>query len=302
METSAINPSAAESQSLGTSAFLKLFGIGVIGWLIAALVVFAGSWQMYYPDSIPSAFMWTMSHWWIAFGFGLLLMVGYGVIGKLPVGRAVMAYSLPVLVLLVLASLCLAVYPDNGFRTEFSTYLPLVIMFHVLGLLWVALSRGADEQSSFTRAALPSLVGGLTLLGFIAVPVFKGDAFRYRNAFVFTINKAALIDGEIRSEATIEIRKPGNYDFVTPRYSFAEYLSSGDVDSGLDVGTITWGSAGAPTAGKTGSFPLQIVWRKGVLPPTVTELPEYENEVFIDVCDLDESNREIYFLSAPMKN
>lgn len=302
MEMSAITPPAAHSQSPATLAFTKLFGIGVTGWLVAVLVVFVGSWQLVHPESIASAFMWTMSHWWIAFGVGLLLLVAYGLIAKLPVGRASMAYLLPVLVLLGLVSLCLLVYPDDSFRNDFSTYLPLVILFHVLGLLWMALGRGAEAQSSFVRAVLPSLVGGLILLGFIAVPVFNSDAFRYRNAFVFAINKAVVTDGEIRSEATLEIRKPGNYGFVAPRCSFAEHMSSGDGDSGLDVGTISWGSAGAPTAGKTGIFPLRIVWQKGVLPATMTELPEYGHEIFISVCDADDSNREVCFLSAPLKN
>ncbi len=302
VEISATHPSVPETQSPAKSAFGALFGIGVAGWILASLVVFVASWQINHSESIPSAFMWTMSHWWIAFVFGLLVMAGYGLMKKLPVGRAMMAYSLPVLVLVVLAALCLAIYPDNGFRMEFSTYLPLVIMFHVLGLLWLSLSRDSEEQSTFTRAVLPSLVGGLIILGFVAVPVFTGDAFRYRNAFKFTISKAAVVDGEIRSEGAIEISKPGNYEFVTPRYSFAEYLTSDNADSGLDVGTITWGSAGAPTAGKTGVFPLKIVWRKGVLPATLTVLPEYENEVFLDVCDVDDGSREIYFLAAPLRN
>lgn len=302
VEIAAINPSVAETQSSAKSAFAKLFGIGVGSWIAATVVVFAASWKITHPESVPSAFMWTMTHWWIAFVFGLLVMAGYGLMKKLPVGRAMMAYSLPVLILVVLAALCLAIYPDNGFRVEFSTYLPLVIMFHVLGLLWLSLSRDAEEQSAFTRAVLPSLVGGLIIFGFVAVPVFTGDAFRYRNAFKFTITKANVVDGEIRGEGAIEISKPGNYEFVTPRYSFAEYLTSEDVGSGLDVGTITWGSAGAPTAGKTGVFPLKIVWRKGVLPATLTALPDYENEVFLDVCDADDGSREIYFLSAPLKN
>lgn len=302
VEITATNPPVVETQRSAKSAFAKLFGVGVLGWIAASLVVFVMSWKVIHSESIPSAFMWTMAHWWIAFAVGLVLMVGYGLVKKLPVGRAMMAYSLPVLVLVVLASLCLAIYPDNGFRMEFSTYLPLVIMFHVLGLLWVSLSRDAEEQSAFTCAVLPSLVGGLIILGFVAYPVFTGDPFRYRDAFKFTISKAAVVDGEIRSEGTIEISKPGNYEFVAPRYSFAEYMTSGEVDSGLDVGTITWGSAGAPTAGKTGVFPLKIVWRKGVLPATFKELPDYENEVFLDVCDVDDGNREIYFLAAPLRN
>ncbi len=242
-----------------------------------------------------------MSHWWIGFVLGLLLMVGYGKAKKIPVGQAVLAYVMPILVLTVLALICLAIYPDTAFRLEFGTYLPLVMMFHLLGLLWVTLFRASDERSAFTRAALPSLVGGLMILGFVAAPVFTSDAFRYRNAFKFTITKAALVDGEIHSEGTLEIQKAGNFEFVAPRYSFAEYLSSGEGDSGLDVGTITWGGE-EPAEGKTGVFPMRIVWRKGVLPTSFTTLPDYENEVFLDVRDLDEGGREVHFLSAVLKN
>ncbi len=297
-----MHPPVAETQSPAKSAFAKLFGIGVAGWVAATLVIFVAAWRIIHPDSVPSAFMWTMAHWWIAFAIGLLVMAGYGLMKKLPIGRAVMAYVLPVLVLIIFAALCLAVYPDNGFRTEFNSYLPLVIMFHVLGLVWVSMSRDTGEQSAFTCAVLPSLVGGLLILGFVAVPTFTSDAFRYRNAFNFTISKVNVVDGEIRSEGAVEISKPGNYEFITPRYSFAEHLNSEEVGSGLDVGTITWGSAGAPTAGKAGVFPLKIVWSKGVLPANLTTLPDYANEVFLDVTDADDGNRPIYFLAAPLIN
>ncbi|MGL4400741.1 MAG: hypothetical protein ACRCXD_12790 [Luteolibacter sp.] len=243
-----------------------------------------------------------MSHWWIGFALGLLLMLGFGKAKNLSARRAVLAYTLPVIVVGVFALLCLAVYPDSAFRVEFGTYLPLVMMFHLLGLLWVSLFRASDERSAFTRAALPSLVGGLMILGFVAVPIFTSDAFRYRDAFKFTITKSAIVDGEIHSEGAVEILKTGNFEFVAPRYSFAEYLSSGEGDSGLDVGTITWGAVGEPTEGKTGVFPIRIVWRRGVLPASFTSLPDYENEVFLDVRDLNEGGREVHFLSAVLKN
>lgn len=272
------------------------------GWILGTLAVFIVAAVSVFPESVPSAFIWTMSHWWIGFILGLVLMVGYGMAKKAPVGKPVLAYVLPILVVLAVALLCLAIYPDAAFRLEFSTYLPLVMMFHLLGLLWVGIFSGSDQSPAFTRAVLPSLVGGLMILGFVAAPVFNSDAFRYRNAFKFTITKAALVDGEIHSEGTVEILKPGNFEFVAPRYSFAEYLSSGEGDTGLDVGTITWGAPGEPTTGKTGVFPIKIVWRKGVLPATFTALPDYENEVFLDVCDLDEGGREVHFLSAVLKN
>lgn len=302
VESNATHLEEPDHQSSLKAPFATTFGIGVGGWLVGTIAVFAAAVALVHPGSVPSALIWTMSHWWIGFVFGLLLMAGYGKAKSVPVGRAIMAYALPVLVLGVMALLCLAVYPDAAFRDEFGTYLPLVMMFHLLGLLWVSLFRGSDEQAAFTRAVLPSLVGGVMILGFVAVPMFTSDTFRYRDAFKLTITKVALIDGEIHSEGAVEILKAGNFEFVAPRYSFAEYLSSGEGDLGLDVGTITWGAAGEPTAGKTGVFPMRIVWRKGVLPASFTALPDYENEVFLDVCDLDEGGREVHFLSAEMKN
>lgn len=302
VQSSAIHASGAELQSPVKAPFARLFAIGVGGWIIATVVTFIISLLTAHPDSFASAFMWTISRWWIGFAIGLLLMAGYGLARKLTVGWAVVAYALPVLILAAFASICLAVYPDNGFRIEFGTYLPLVIIFYLLGLLWVFLSRDSGDRPSFARAVLPAMVGGLMILGFVAVPVFTGDAFRYRNAFNFTITKATVVNGEIHTEGSVEIRKAGNYAFVSPRYSFAEYLAPGNMESGLDVGTITWGSAGAPPAGKTGVFPLRIVWQKGVLPASMTTLPEYQNEVSIDVCDAGDSNRGIYFLAAPLMN
>lgn len=291
-----------DNQASPKAAFTKIFGLGVAGWVLGTLAVFVVGIVSAHPESVPSAFIWTMSRWWIGFILGLLLMVGYGKAKNLPAGRPILAYTLPVIVVAVIALLCLAVYPDVAFRHEFGTYLPLVMIFHVLGLLWLSLFRASDEGSAFTRAALPSLVGGLMILAFVAAPTFTSDAFRYRNAFKFTITKAALVDGEIHSEGTVEIQKVGNFEFAAPRYSFAEYLSSGEGDSGLDVGTITWGAVGEPTEGKTGVFPIRIVWRKGVLPASFTTLPDYENEVFLDVRDLNEGGREVHFLSAALKN
>jgi hypothetical protein len=302
VESNATHSQGSDHQSSPKTSFAKIFGVGVAGWILGTLAVFIVAAVSVFADSIPSAFIWTMSHWWIGFILGLVLMVGYGMAKKAPVAKPLLAYVLPILVVFVVALICLAIYPDAAFRVEFNTYLPLVMMFHLLGLVWVSIFSGSDESPAFTRAVIPSLVGGLMILGFVAAPVFNSDAFRYRNAFKFTITKAALVNGEIHSEGTVEILKPGNFEFVAPRYSFAEYLSSGEGDTGLDVGTITWGAPGEPTTGKTGVFPIKIVWRKGVLPATFTTLPDYENEVFLDVCDLDEGGREIHFLSAVLKN
>jgi hypothetical protein len=301
VEKNATHLDELEHQTSLKTPFAKIFGLGVGGWILGTLAVFAVAFVSVYPESIPSAFIWTMSYWWIGFVLGLLLMVGYGKARNLSVRKPLLAYILPVVVLAVIALLCLAVYPDAAFKVEFGTYLPLVMMFHLLGLLWVSLFQGSDEGSAFTRAALPSLVGGSIILGFVAAPVFTSDAFRYRDAFKFTITKATLVNGEIHTEGTVEIQKPGNFEFAAPRYSFAEYLSTEEGETGLDVGTITWGAVGEPTEGKTGVFPMRIVWRKGVLPPSFTTLPDYENEVFLDVRDLDEGGREVYFLSAALK-
>ncbi len=293
---------SARWTSSAQSAFLKLFGIGVMGWLVGALILFGFAWPVGQADSIPGAVLWSVSYWWISFGFGLLALVGYGLMARLPVAVVAWAYVLPVALLTGISALCLKFYQDAAFQVDLFTYLPLVLLFYGFGYLWISVRKDASETAAFTRAVVPSMVGGLVILGFVAIPVFTSDAFRYRDAFQFVISKTTLNNGAILSEGIIEIRKPGRYEFAAPRYSWAELALSDDAESGIGIGAITWGAAGAPNAGTLGVFPLQILWRKGVLPEGVDELPRYEDSVYLEVRNADEDNKLIYSLTAPMQN
>lgn len=283
------------------SAFLKLFGIGVLGWLVGTLILLGLSRPLGHVDSISNAVLWAISHSWISFGAGLLVLVGYGLIARLPVSVVAWAYVLPAALLAGISWLCLKTYPDAVFRGDLSTYLPLILLFYGFGYLWMSVRKDASETTSFTRAIVPSIVGGLVILGFVAVPVFTSDAFRYRDTFKFVISKTTLNDGSILSEGRIEIRKPGRYEFTAPRYSWAELALSDESEPGIDVGAITWGAAGPPNPDTLGVFPLQIFWRKGVLPAGTDELPPYENSVYLEVRNADEGNKLIYSLTAPMQ-
>ena len=59
-------------------AFLKLFTAGVFGWLVGAVILFGLSWVIARPESMSSAMIWTISHCWMAFLFGLLVLVAVG--------------------------------------------------------------------------------------------------------------------------------------------------------------------------------------------------------------------------------
>jgi hypothetical protein len=280
--------------------FSKLYTLGVVGWVVGAVIIFGLAWPLGKVDSVSNAVLWAVTHWWMAFAFGLLLLIGYGLVSRLSITRATFAYVLPVGLLIGTASLCLMIYPDGGFRVDLFTFLPLVLLFNVFGILWIALRKSDAEASSFMRAVIPTVVGGLVILGFVAVPVFGSDEFRYRDAFRFLISKTAILDGRIQCEGTIEILKPGDYEFTTPRYIWADLAMNNDPGSGIDIGTITWGGKGAPSAGAVGVFPLQIAWRKGVVLESFTELPEYENTVDIEVHNRGEDNKLIYSISTTM--
>ena len=81
--------------------------------------------------------MWAISHWWIAFVFGAVLLIARGLIAKLPFGTALAAYLLPATILAAIAGICLAVYPDRAFSSDLFGYMPLALVFYVFGFLWM---------------------------------------------------------------------------------------------------------------------------------------------------------------------
>lgn len=244
--------------------------------------------------------IWTIFHGWISFLFGLATLAGYGLVKRLPVARAAFAYILPVAMLALIGGLCLLVYPDNVLREELLTYLPVVLLFYGLGLLWVMLRKEATETPALARAVIPAVVGGLVILGFVAVPVFASDAFRYRDAFTFTISSTTVKDGKLFVEGSIEIRKQGNYRFAAPRYCWAAFSDDVAAEPEVEQGQISWGASGVPQSTALGVFPLKIAWSKGVLSSAGALVDSYEDFISIEVHDPDQGEKVIYVMSAPM--
>lgn len=280
--------------------FRGLFTTGVTGWLVGMAVLFGASWVFSNPESVPVALLWAVSHWWIAFLFGLLLMVLRGLMAGRAMGRALAAYVLPVAVLLGLALLCLAVYPDSVLRGDLFTYLPVVLVFYVFGCLWMMRAGESGDSPAFLRAVVPSLMGGLIILGFAAVPAFASDGFRYRNAFELGVERTSVKDGVITSEGILRIRKPGSYEFSAPRYVWEAAVADSTSEPEIEMGEIQWGTGGVPKAGETGDYPFKVIWRRGVTITGVEQLPPYEDSVLFEVRRPDEGGRIIHCVSAPM--
>ncbi|HSP42906.1 MAG TPA: hypothetical protein VLO11_08550 [Luteolibacter sp.] len=282
------------SDSAPDGGFFKLFATGVVGWLLGMAALFGAAWIFEKPETLPIALLWMVSHSWIAFLLGLVLMVVRGATSRAALARPALAYVLPVAVLVAVALACLAVYPDVSLRGDFMTYLPVVLVFYGFGCLWLAVLGKRADGGAFLRAVIPSLVGGLIILGFVAVPAFASDAFRYRSAFKLTTDEKKIQDGTLVFSGTLEITKPGNYAFVAPRYVWAFEEEDSEADTAIEYGAIEWGEPGAPENGALGTFPLRIVWSKGVVDTGVAPLPPYEESVLLEVRDQNEGDRLIY--------
>lgn len=295
-------PKPIENPVAGNPAFLKLFTAGLIGWLVGLLILFAVSWPVSKPDGFASAVIWTISYWWLAFALGFLSLVVFGLVARLPIAKASIAYLLPAAILAAVAGICLSIYPDSALRLDLFTYLPVVWAFYVFGGIWVAMRGRVANAGMFVRAIVPALFGGLIIIGLVAVPAFGSDAFRYRNAFRLNITKTTLRDGTITSEGELEIRKQGSYEFIAPRYLWDEMMVSSEDLPRIEHGEITWGKGAAPAHNALGVFPFKIVWRRGVPQAGSIQLPPYEDSVCIEVLNAEEGNKVISSLSAPMLN
>ncbi|MEI8386614.1 MAG: hypothetical protein WCG76_03350 [Verrucomicrobiota bacterium] len=261
--------------------FQQLFLTGVLGWIIGSIALFAAACFQPKHESFIEPLMWSVSHWWAGFGLGFLAILVRGARVKESLGSALLAYLLPVGVISGVGGLCLAIYPDAGFRDEMLGYLPVVLVFYVFGGVWLQVREGSAY--SFGRAVLPPLIGGLIILAFVAAPAFASNAFRYRDAFGLELVRTTNPEGFVVTEAVLEIRKPGNYKFTAPLFSM--YMISPECNPEKTEGEITWGTAGAPKEGATGKFPLQIRWVK---PSAQTSLPPvsgFESSVVLEARD-----------------
>lgn len=277
-------------------AFAKLLAIGLAGWLVGSLVLLGLAWPLAHVENIAIAAMWSISHWWIAFAFGAILLTAVGLASRQSFSSALKAYLLPMGFLTAIALICLSIYPDYGFKTDLFDFLPLVLVFYIFGFIWMSAIRSGTGNTAFVRTVLPAIVAGVVILGFIAVPVFKSNNFIYRNAFGLTVSKTAINNGILTADAVLEIHKPGSYDFSAPRYMYP------NMDPGLDqetveLGKITWGKAGDPKEGASGTFPFQIRWEKNI-PESIEKLQSFipeENMIYLEVHNPKDTSKELIF-------
>jgi hypothetical protein len=288
--------SAGSSGSPGPD-FRKLYTTGVVGWALGMVVLFGLSWIVSKPETVPIAMLWMISHCWVAFLIGLVLMVIRGLLTKASLAKPLLAYVLPMVLLAGIAGICLAVYPDAGLRGDLFTYLPVVLVFYCFGCLWMAL--GGMDGGAFLRAVMPALIGGIIILGFVAVPAFASDSFRYREAFHFNAKESKIQNGTLIFDGSLEIMKPGNYEFSAPRYIWMdEAVEGGGAD--VELGEIQWGEGGAPKTGALGTFPLRIVWKKGMLPQDGSQSQCIEEGITLEVRRPDQGGKVVYSITASM--
>lgn len=287
-----------DSQSETTRKFPTAFAWGVAGWLIGVLILFALSWPIARPETVSIAAIWAISYGWAAYLFGLVAVVLCGLRPRIPLRQSLIAYRVPAIVLLLLAVICLLVYPDAVLREDLLLFLPVTWVFYLFGLLWTIFTRnGSAETSGSLRLLVPAMVGGLAIFGSVSIPAFVSDAFRYRNAFVFTLDKRTVDSEFMTAEGAMEIRKPGDYLFSAPRYLFEEISEDDAGYPRTKDGEITWGAGGKPNAGSIGTFPLKIVWPRSSSSASPLE-PGYEDQVIVEIRDRSRGDRLIHSISA----
>jgi len=297
-----MNPEPMETV-LPQSGFAKLLATGLVGWVIGSFVLVAAGWWWAHSETFAIAAMWAISHWWVAFAFGAILLLADSLVSRLKSATALLAYLLPVALLVLIAGICIAIYPDPGFRSDLFGYMALVLVFYVLGFLWMMLGRGSAGNTAFLRLVLPAMIGGVIVLGLVAVPVFTSNFFIYRNAFGLSISKATVANGVMVADAVLEIRKPGNYGFSAPRFMYGGNFEMTDSEPALEYGKITWGTAGPPKEGVPGTYPLQIRWKKNIpfSQPAATPDNVEQELISLEVRDGTKQDKEAIFnISAPL--
>ena len=298
--TTKASGSAAKSDLCGP------FTAGVAGWLIGTLLLFGLAWPVTHPTSIANAMMWALSQSWAGFLFGLLLLIGFGLVRGRGIAKAAMAYLVPVLVLAAITGICLLIYPDRSLREELLTSLPVVWVFYVLAVLWMKTRGASADDSQFARAVIPGVLGGAVVLAFVAVPAFASDAFRYHDAFVLNVAKMTPGKGSVLTECVLVIRKPGNYDFSAPWYREVYSMGEEELQSVREIGEITWGKGGKPKGDVPGEYPFQIVWHDnnptaGASPDALTKFSPYQDYVCIEVRNVDEESRLVHTIEVPIE-
>jgi len=275
---------------------IKSFQTGVAVWLLAMIILFGLAYPFASPETASGALMWAFGYWWIGFLAGLGAVVLSATASKNKSGGALVAFLLPVLIVGGIAILCYTIYPTAGFASDLKGYLPMVLVFYVVGLIWMKLRSSSNQ--AMPRAIVPPLVGGLLLLAFVATPVFSSNAFKFRDAFDLKFEKMTQSGEELGIDAILEVRKPGNYTFQALHYHFLDFAMEHDEDAGR--GVIEWQGGQPPAPEATGSFPLRITW-------TQTTPPGYEMGIdysmyapMLEVRDADAPKEILTTISAPL--
>lgn len=245
---------------------LKPFGAGIAGWILGLLVLFGLAWPLSKPDTVANAFMWMIERWWAAFALGFVVLIITALRKKIALKASMVAYLLPVGIMLALALACVWIYPNSGFREDLLSYMPVTVVFYVMSWIWISI--GKNKQPDLIKASTPPLFGGIMILALVAVPVFRSNAFIYRNAFTLDVSDFQVSGQTMVANCTLEIHKPGNYEFRSPPLYYFEVIYPELIgqDQAPDV-ELQWGAAGKPAAGATGKYPLAINWKN---------IPEHE--------------------------
>jgi len=294
-----MKPNPSPPAGLNT-AFRKLLGTGLGVWLLAQVALIAAGRWAGGQSTWLGALDWALGHGWIAYLMGLVAVFAFS--GRFPgaLGRALVAYVLPLGVIAILGGICYAVYPDRWFLSEMLGFIPLVWLFGVFGCLWLRLKPEAPANEALARTMLPPLIGGIAVLLGVAVPTFLSNPFLYRNAFSLSLGKAVFDDGKLAAEAVLGIHKPGDYRFRAVRYSYSDMMELEDPEEDTQTGRIEWTGAGIPAADATGTFPLTIHWDKSPPPAPVSDDGMDQDSIMIEVSTSAKPDTVVHTLYVPL--
>ncbi len=280
----------------------KPLGAGIATWLTSCVLLVAAAWPLTKAESVSSALMWSFGYWWVAYGAGLIALLAVSARARLAPVRAMAAYLVPMAIVAALIGICLLIYPDDQLQEELFGYLPIALVFYVFGYIWTLVRRDPSIGSTTARAMLPPVLGGVLIVAFVAVPVFTGNAFVYRNAFVLKVDRIDRPAGELIADGVLEIRKPGSYSFSAPWFLIQDAMMGPDMENFPQDGIITWGAPGAPPPGSTGSFPLRIRWENVKVRPEMVAPGNYDypRAVVIQVHDTKLRGNILCSVSGPM--
>lgn len=280
---------------------LKPFGVGIAGWILGLLILFGLAWPLSSPETVANAVMWTLKNWWAAYALGLVALVLSALRGKIAPAVPLLAYLLPITVIVGLAMVFMLIYPNSGFREDLLSYIPVAVVFYVMSWIWISL--GKDKEPDLIKASTPPLFGGILILALVAVPVFTSNAFIYRNAFALDVLEVQRPEKSLVAKCVLEIHKPGDYEFRSPSFYYFDIIYPEMMEEqALPTASVVWGGAGKPVAGATGKYPLEIRWDnipKGELMVGAENMPEAVS-VLLEVHAPDNPDVLLYTLTGWM--